>query len=180
MLKQGWYSLKQAIDYLKNPENKNKPYERLILEVGKIVIVGVSALGAITLGEVIEKSLMSIPVFMVEIPLLGSLASLLGLFIGGLLAGIIGAIALSLIDRVIINQQTSEAIEKEIIKSNEILNTQNAIHTFNENKLENVKQSVAVSIINRHVEATEIMQNTLENIFNEDLEIVVATNGNET
>ena len=101
LLKQGWKSLKDAIDYLKNPNNKNKPFGRLILEVGKIVVAGLSAVGAIALGEVIEKGLMAIPVFAFEIPILGSLASLLGIFMGGLVAGIIGAIAMNLIDKAV-------------------------------------------------------------------------------
>ena len=86
MLKQGWLSLKEAVAYIRNPENKGKPVGILMLEVGKIVIAGLSAAGAITLSEVIEKALVSIPgagaFFAFDIPLLGSLANILGIFLG--------------------------------------------------------------------------------------------------
>lgn len=94
MLKQGWSSLKNAIAYIKDPANKGKPIGRLIMEVGKIVIAGMTGIGAMLLGEVIEKGLMTIPIFAVEIPLLGSLANILGIFLGAVVAGIIGAIAI--------------------------------------------------------------------------------------
>ena len=114
MLKQGWASLKEAISYLKNPENKTKPIGFLILEVGKIVIAGLSAVGALVLGEVIEKSLMTIPFLAFDIPIIGSLASILGLLLGGLVSGIIGALAISLIDKIITKKKKGLAIEKEI------------------------------------------------------------------
>ena len=89
LLKQGWQAIKNAIDYIKSPENKNKPIGRLILETGKIVIVGLTGPGAILLGEVIEKELSSIPILLVEIPLLGSLANIIGIFMGAVASGII-------------------------------------------------------------------------------------------
>ena len=58
MLKQGWSSLKNAIAYIKDPANKGKPIGRLLMEVGKIVIAGMTGIGAMLLGEVIEKGLM--------------------------------------------------------------------------------------------------------------------------
>lgn len=95
LLKQSWKSLKEAVDYLKSPENKGRPIGALLLETGKIVIAGLSATGAILLGEVIEKGLITIPILAVDIPLFGSLASILGIFMGAVVAGIIGAIAIN-------------------------------------------------------------------------------------
>ena len=66
MLKQGWKSLKEAVTYIKSPENKSKPIGRLLLETGKIVIAGLTGVGASVLGEVIEKGLMTIPIFAFE------------------------------------------------------------------------------------------------------------------
>lgn len=168
MIKQGWKSLKEAIDYLKNPENKDKPAGILILEVGKIVIAGFSAVGALGLGEVIEKGLMTIPIFAFEIPLLGSLASLLGLFLGGLVSGILGAIAISLIDKAVENKLKNESIAKEIGKSNEILNTQNTIISLNEERLDQTKNNSACIISERHKEAFYIINNSISNILRDD------------
>ena len=178
MLKQGWRSVKEAIAYLKNPDNKNKPFGRKILEIGKIVIAGLSAVGAIVLGQVIEKGLMAIPVFAIEIPILGSLASLVGLFLGGLVAGIIGAIAINLINKLIARQQMGEALGKEIVKGNEVLSKQNTIIALNEKKLENTKIRVANSISERHKAAAEMTKDAIDTIFSEDTERTVSS-GNE-
>lgn len=179
MLKQGWASLKEAIAYIKDPSNKNKPFSILILEVGKIVIAGLSAAGAIVLGEVIEKGLMAVPVFAFEIPILGSLASIIGLFMGGLVAGIIGAIAMNLIDKAVAKQQMVEVTKKEIKKGNEVLNTQNAVIALNEKKLEYTKKSVASSITERHKIAASIIEESLTNIYDENINSEVDESENE-
>lgn len=178
MLKQGYRSIKEAINYLKSPDNKNKPIGILILEVGKIVTVGFSAIGALVLGEVIEKALMAIPIFAFEIPIIGSLASLLGLLLGGLVAGIIGAIAISLIDKAVAKQQISIAIKKEIKKGNKVLDTQNMIIAINEQKMEQTKNSAVNTISERHKSATNIVKDSVENIFREE-ENEVIVSGNE-
>lgn len=105
-LKQGYKSVKEAIEFFKNPANKNMPFSIKMMEVGKIIVTGATAGGAILLGETIEKGLMTIPVFAFQIPLLGSLASLLGMFFGALISGLIGALALNLIDKMIAKKQT--------------------------------------------------------------------------
>jgi|SRR5680860_217909 len=179
MLKQGWRSLKEAITFLKSPDNKNKPFGRLILETGKIVIAGLSAAGAIVLGEVIEKGLMSVPVFAFEIPILGSLASLIGLFMGGLVAGIVGAVAMSLIDKAVAKQQMAEVVKREMKNSNEVLSTQNSVIALNEKRLEQTKKSVDSSIRERHKIAANIIEESLTNIHDENVNNKVAVSGNE-
>ena len=62
-LKQGYKSVKEAIEFFKNPANKNMPFSIKMMEVGKIIVTGATAGGAILLGETIEKGLMTIPVF---------------------------------------------------------------------------------------------------------------------
>ena len=121
MLKQGWSSLKNAIAYIKDPANKGKPIGRLMMEVGKIVIAGMTGIGAMLLGEVIEKDLMTIPIFAVEIPLLGSLANILGIFLGAVVAGIIGAIAINIIEKQIEKSMKRDNVDAQIEKGNEIL-----------------------------------------------------------
>lgn len=59
-LQQGYKSVKQAINFLKDPANKNMPFSIKMMEVGKIVIAGLTAGGAIVLSEVIEKTLMGL------------------------------------------------------------------------------------------------------------------------
>lgn len=54
-LKQGYKSVKEAIEFFKNPANKNMPFSIKMMEVGKIIVTGATAGGAILLGETIEK-----------------------------------------------------------------------------------------------------------------------------
>jgi hypothetical protein len=164
MLKQGWQSLRAAVSYIRKPENKGKSISRLILETGKIVIAGLTGVGAIALGEVIEKGLMSIPIFAFEIPLLGSLANLLGIFFGAVVAGIIGAIAINLIEKKIEKSQKAENVGAQIEKRNDILNTQHKLRTVNEKILDRDKSNAKCAIRERHAEAADIMRASLKNI----------------
>lgn len=168
MLKQGWQSLKEAVAYIRNPENKGKPVGILMLEVGKIVMAGLSAAGAIVLGEVIEKALIAIPgagaFFAFEIPLLGSLANILGIFLGAVVAGIVGAIAINLLQKKIEEAKKSEVVAEQIDHGNEALRLQRQIQAVNEAKLDHVVATTATSIRERHVAAANEMRNSLENI----------------
>ena len=164
MLKQGWSSLKNAIAYIKDPANKGKPVGRLMMEVGKIVIAGVTGIGATLLGEVIEKGLMTIPIFAAEIPLLGSLANILGIFLGAVVAGIIGAIAINIIEKQIEKSMKRENADAQIKKGNEILRTQNRLQAVNEVKLDHTKAATVQNIHDRHVAAANIMADSVETV----------------
>ena len=166
MLKQGWSSLKNAVAYIKDPANKGKPIGRLLMEVGKIVIAGMTGIGAMLLGEVIEKGLMTIPVFAVEIPLLGSLANILGIFLGAVVAGIIGAIAINIIEKQIEKSMERENVDAQINKGNEILRTQHQLQVVNEAKLDHTKAIAAQNIHERHSAAANMMAESVENIRN--------------
>lgn len=164
LLKQGWKSLKDAVNYIKSPENKGKPIGRLLLETGKIIIAGLTGAGALVLGEVIEKGLMTIPIFAVEIPLIGSLANILGIFLGAVVAGIIGAIAINLIEKRIEKSQKADVVEAQVKKSNEVLNLQRQVHIVSEAKLERTKLNTANEIKERHVATANAMSESLKNI----------------
>lgn len=164
-LKQGYKSVKDAILFLKNPANKNMPFSIKMMEVGKIVIVGLTAGGAIVLSEVIEKGLMSIPGFAFEIPLLGSLASLVGMFLGALVSGLIGALALNLIDKLIAHKLKKINTQQQIEKKNEILATQSQLNKVVEKKVENTRNDTISSIKERHAEAADIMKDSINKIM---------------
>jgi cation diffusion facilitator family transporter len=176
VLKQGWNSLKEAFDYIRNPKNREKPFDILLLEVGKIVIAGLSVIGSLTLSEVIEKGLMSIPVLTIEIPLIGSLSNIIGIFLGASISGVIGAVAINFIQKTIEKKMKNEALSKQIDKGNEVLATQYKIQKLNEEKLIYQKRQVASNIINRHEKLSkynaEIERETEEKnkIYKEELE----------
>lgn len=173
MIKQGWSSLKEAIKYIKDPSNKNKPFGILMMEVGKIVIAGLTGVGALALGDVIEKGLMTIPIFGVEIPLLGSLASILGVFLGAVASGIIGAIALNKIDEFIANKLKRENDIQRIHKGNEVLEKQQIQSIVIDVKNENKQMEMNDKIRENHEFYNEYMKESIDNILNvedEDIE----------
>lgn len=163
-IKQGWMSLKKSIEYIKDPRNKNKPIGILMMEVGKIIIAGLTAGGTIVLGEVIEKGLITIPLFAVEIPLFGSLASIIGMFMGAIVLGIIGALAINLINSLIAKKQKAQLTKEKIEKGNEILTTQDKIRDVAIAKTDKAKEDVINSISKRHMEASEVLRDALETI----------------
>ncbi|WP_214766863.1 MULTISPECIES: cation diffusion facilitator family transporter [unclassified Exiguobacterium] len=165
LLKHGWKSIKEAIDYLNNPENKEKSLEIKLLEAGKIVMVGLSAVSAIVLGETIEKGLMSIPFLAIEIPLLGSLANLIGMFSGALTAGIIGAITINLIDKAVEKKQKNYNLSNQIEKGNEVLSIQSQLVDISSEKLIHTKKEASDSITARHSAAKMEMNESLNFIF---------------
>lgn len=164
LLKQGWKSLKDAVNYIKNPDNKGMPIGRLLLETGKIIIAGLTGAGSLLLGEVIEKGLMTIPIFAIEIPWLGSLANILGIFFGAVVSGIIGAIAINIIEKQVEKNLRMENINAQMNKGNETLNLQHKVQIVNEMKLVQTKVTVATDIYDRHVAAATVMAESVNNI----------------
>lgn len=175
-LKQGYQSVKEAIEFFKNPVNKNMPFSIKMMEVGKIIVTGATAGGAILLGETIEKGLMTIPVFAFQIPLLGSLASLLGMFFGALISGLIGALALNLIDKMIAKKQRSINHSQQINKKNDIINSQEQILVVTAAQAANDKKDTAQNVMYRHQEANDIIEKSTSSV-DENLN---AVNANET
>ena len=163
-LKQGYKSVKEAIEFFKNPANKNMPFSIKMMEVGKIIVTGATAGGAILLGETIEKGLMTIPVFAFQIPMLGSLASLLGMFFGALISGLIGALALNLIDKMIAKKQRSINQSQQINKKNDIINSQEQILVVTAAKAANAKKDTAQHVMNRHQEASDIIEKSTSSV----------------
>lgn len=163
-LKQGYKSVKEAIEFFKNPANKNMPFSIKMMEVGKIIVTGATAGGAILLGETIEKGLMTIPVFAFQIPLLGSLASLLGMFFGALISGLIGALALNLIDKMIAKKQRSINQSQQINKKNDIINSQEQILVVKAAQAANDKKDTAQNVMNRHQEANDIIEKSTSSV----------------
>lgn len=168
LLKQGWKSLKDAVKYIRDPENKNKPIGILMLECGKILVAGLSAVGAIFLGEVISKGLSTIPIFLIEIPLLGNLAELTGIFFGAVISGILGAIAINKIEKLVAKKLEQENIKQQIDKGNEILFTQKRLQLVTMAKTEETREKVSGSIRKRHSETADLLKDTLDTVFNKD------------
>ena len=167
-INQGWSSLKDAIDYLNNPENSSKDINIIILELGKIITAGIIATGGLALGETIGKSLIAIaPALALEIPILGSLASIIGTFMGATVAGITGAFVLKMIDQQIVDRQIADLSSERIDQKNEMLVIQDQLLDVKNIKLEVEKNTIINTIKERHDMAASIMKEKLSDIFAE-------------
>ena len=167
-IQQGWRSLTEAIDYLKNPENKNKSTSVKMLEIGKIIVAGVTAAGAIVLSSAIGATLLSIfPPLAVEIPLLGSLSGLIGTFMGATVAGIAGAFVLKLIDQMIVDKQINELTNKKIDKYNDKLIVQDQMNAVEMALVQVDKMESLSQMEDRHRQAGIIMKDELSFLLEE-------------
>ena len=166
VIKQGFRSLGDAVAYLKAKENRNKSFSIRVAEVGKIIVAGLVATGAIFGGEVFEKWLIAAfpPLGTIMLPLLGSLANVIGLFLASMISGVVGAIVLNLIDKAIANQQKSDNVYAQVEKGNDILSKQNALLEIKQKMIERTKKEVFDSMNDRSKKAREIMSETAEDM----------------
>lgn len=165
---QGCKSLKEAIDYLNNPNNKEKSVQIMMLEIGKIVVAGLTATGAIVVGEALGASLTaSFPVLAISIPLLGTIGSVIGTFMGATLSGIIGAFVLKMIDQQIVEKQIAALSSDKIDQKNEMLVIQDQLLDVKNIKLQVEKNSIVSTIKERHDVAASLMKEKLSDIFSE-------------
>ena len=171
LLKQGWKSLKEAVQYLRKPENRGKPLSYLLPQVGIIVVTGLSGIGAIVLGEFIEKGIIALlPGLGVDIPVLGSPANLIGTLMGAIVCGVIGAIAINLINKYVARQQKNDNLGAQIDKKNEILQTQDKLMKVKIQKMGNAKEDALRSMKDTREQAKDIISDAMATIFHEDEE----------
>lgn len=136
----------------------------LLPRVGIIVITGLTGISAIALGEVIEKALTSVPGFGVSIPLLGSPASLIGMLMGGIVCGIVGAIAINMINKRIADKQKNDNLDAQIDKKNDILQTQDKLLIVKSEALCEMQRTAQQEIAERHKAAGTQLEGILNNI----------------
>ena len=175
-IKQGASTLVEAVHYLTSKENKDKPLSIKIAQVGKIVTAGLTAAGAIILGELFEKALLQLPVMAVEIPLLGSLANITGMFMASLLSGVVGAIVINKLEGFIAKKESEENLHQQIKKKGEILKTQSELIGVSAKKLLKTKENVFDGIADTHKKAAKEIGEALSNIFDEENDDLDAEN----
>lgn len=165
LLKQAWNTIKEVINYIRNPQNQIQPASIMMLEIGKIVVTGLGVAGSILLAEPIEKALLAsplAPLFAVEIPLFGQLATLTGILMGAIVSGVIGALAIHLINKLIAKRLERTAREAVIDKKNEIISKQVVLDAVQKQKIENKGNKVTEEILERRRRLHEETKNTLE------------------
>lgn len=156
-LKIGGESIYRVAKYLKDPENINKETSVKVLEIGKIVTISLTSAGAVGLGMGITYALTKfVPTLAsIQIPLLGSVASLLGIFFGGLTAGICGAIVLNNIEGKLEGKLLNENVLKQIDVKTNILALQNAQFNYEFEEVEETKHNSYEAIKENMIIATE-------------------------
>ena len=165
LIKQGGSSLMEAVSYLKDKENRNKPFSVKVAQVGKIITAGLVAGGAIFLGETFETVLMSVPGMQIQIPLLGTLANVIGMFLASLVSGLVGAIVINLIDKLIAKKQKAEIQAAAIEKGNQIISKQHQMQIVNDALLKRDKENMQSNVSERHQEVASIMKDAYENVM---------------
>lgn len=164
LIKQGVTSVMDAVRYLADKENKNKPFSIKVAQVGKIITAGLVAGGAIFLGELFEALLMEVPGMQTPIPLLGTLANIIGMFLASLVSGLVGAIIINLIDKFIAKRQKRDALDAQIEQGNVVLALEHKLRIVSTAKMENDKANAMANMGALHAEAAEVMRTTIENI----------------
>ncbi len=170
LIKQGISSVIDAVNYLRDKKNKDKPFGVKVAQVGKIITVGLVGGSAIFLGEVFEKFLLTIPGMQIELPLIGTLANMIGLFLSSLVSGLVGAIVLNLIDKFIAKKLKAESDKKIIERKNEIMNLQQ-IQTFVvQNNVSATRESTMNEILRNHETVNVESVQLINKIFDENNE----------
>jgi len=169
-IKIGVSSFWDAIKTVNSDEYKDKPLSIKIATVGKVIMGGLTAAGAIGLGEAITVLLgIYVPVLHeTKIPLIGALDELIGMFLGSVVSGIVGAIVINFLDRFIANEKRNDIIDKQIDASNEALKTQREILTVNEIKTEQGIKNNVLKISKRHSEAADMVREMLKEGYEEE------------
>ena len=170
LLKQGVSSVMEAVKYLSDKENKNKPFSIKVAQVGKIITAGLVAGGAIFLGELFEKLLDKVPGMKTKLPLLGTLSNVIGMFLASLVSGLVGAIIINLIDKFIAKKQKKDMQAATIEKGNQAIAKQHQLQIVGEALLERDKENAQTNITDRHQAAGEIMKEAYGNIMEDFVE----------
>ena len=116
---------------------------------------------------------MVIPFLAVEIPLLGSLANILGIFMGASVSGVIGAIAINYIQSKLEKKLKNEALTKQINKGNEVLVTQAKIQKVSEEKLVYTKVQTVSNIKDRHDKFSEYINENERDIEEKEKDLKI-------
>lgn len=165
LIKQGVSSIREAISYLADKSNKNKPMSVKLAQIGKIITTSIAGGSAIFLGEIFEKALLTFPVFQITIPLLGSLANIIGLFLSSIVSGVIGAIILNMIDKFITKKIEAEQNENIIRQKNKLLQIQDNQRIASEKNIAIIKNNTIDNIEKMNNYGNEKIEQSLNSIY---------------
>ena len=170
LIKQLFGSIRESISYLSNPENQTHSTAIKIAHISKIITSGLVAVGAMFLGEYFEKYLLTIPNFGNPIPLLGTIANILGMFLASLLTGILGAIIINGLDQFISKKLIEENQKQQADKKNELLRIQDVQIFVAEQNVAVKRNDIFIKMAKNHQKLRELLGNVQEEFSNSKID----------
>ena len=165
MVKQVFGSIRESISYLSNPENQSHSTEIKIAHISKIITSALVGVGAMFLGEYFEKYLLTIPKFGDPIPLLGTIANILGMFLASLLTGILGAVIINRLDQFISKKLIEENQKQQANKKNELLRIQDIQIFVAEENVAIKRNHIFSKMSQNHQKLRVLLGNVQEDIY---------------
>ena len=165
MVKQVFGSIRESISYLSNPENQSHSIEIKIAHISKIITSGLVAVGAMFLGEILEKYLLTIPGMGFEIKFLGTLANVLGMFFASVLTGILAVIIINKLDQFISRKLIEENQKQQADKKNELLRIQDIQIFVAEENVAVKRNHIFSKMSQNHQKLRELLGTIQEDIY---------------
>ncbi|WP_061604625.1 hypothetical protein [Streptococcus parasanguinis] len=165
MVKQLFGSIRESISYLSNPENQSHTTEIKIAHISKIITSGLVAIGAMFLGEILEKYLLTIPGMGFEIMFLGTLANVLGMFFASVLTGILAVIIINGLDQFISRKLIEENQKQQADKKNELLRIQDIQIFVAEENVVVKRNNIFNKMATNHKKLQELLNNIQEDFI---------------
>ena len=165
LIKQLFGSIRESISYLSNPENQTHSTEIKIAHISKIITSALVGVGAMFLGEYFEKYLLTIPKFGDPIPLLGTIANILGMFLASLLTGILGAVIINRLDQFISKKLIEENQKQQADKKNELLRIQDIQIFVAEENVAIKRNHIFSKMSQNHQKLRELLEKIQEDIY---------------
>lgn len=165
MVKQVFGSIRESISYLSNPENQSHSTEIKIAHISKIITSGLVAVGAMFLGEILEKYLLTIPGMGFEIKFLGTLANVLGMFFASVLTGILAVIIINGLDQFISRKLIEENQKQQADKKNELLRIQDIQIFVAEENVAVKRNHIFSKMSQNHQKLRELLGTIQEDIY---------------
>ena len=170
LVKQLFGSIRESISYLSNPENQTHSTAIKIAHISKIITSALVGVGAMFLGEYFEKYLLTISGMQTLIPLLGTIANILGMFLASLLTGILGAVIINRLDQFISKKLIEENQKKQANKKNELLRIQDVQIFVAEQNVAVKRNDIFIKMAKNHQKLRELLGNVQEEFSNSKID----------
>ena len=170
LIKQLFGSIRESISYLSNPENQTHSTAIKIAHISKIITSALVGVGAMFLGEYFEKYLLTISGMQTLIPLLGTIANILGMFLASLLTGILGAVIINRLDQFISKKLIEENQKQQADKKNELLRIQDVQTFVAEQNVAIKRNDIFSKMAKNHQKLRELLGNVQEEFSNSKID----------